>query len=106
MQVEKLKAAEDQLLDVIVALARHSPAASEAVMKCPRLVDAIIQRFILVKEDRDDGVHFAQPSRTKAIELLKVELNSCRMALESFHLGAPIGASACLFTCYSHSMTV
>ena len=41
--------------------------------KCPRLLDAIIQRFILVKEDRDDGVHSAQSSRTKAIELLKVE---------------------------------
>lgn len=72
MQVEKLKAAEEQLLDVIVALARHSPAASEAVMKCPRLLDAIIQRFISMNEDRNDVGHSA---RTKAIELLKVNFN-------------------------------
>ncbi|KAG0577827.1 hypothetical protein KC19_5G184600 [Ceratodon purpureus] len=84
LEVEKLKAAEDQLLDVIVALARHSPAASEAVMKCPRLVDAIIQRFILVKEDRDDGVHSAQPSRTKAIELLKVLSQASRLNCSKF----------------------
>lgn len=81
MQVEKLKAAEDQLLDVIVALARHSSAASEAVMKCPRLVDTVIQRFILVNEDRDGGLHSSQSCRTKAIELLKVELHPCGVIL-------------------------
>ena len=101
MQVEKLKAAEDQLLDVIVALARHSPAASEAVMKCPRLVDAIIQRFIPVKEDRNDGVHSAQSSRTKAIELLKVEFNSCKTNMKTLfegrHLSQIADWSICLF---------
>jgi hypothetical protein len=66
-------------LDVIVVLAHHSPAASEFVMKCPRLVDSIIHRFILVSEDHDDGIHSAQSCRMKAIKLLQVELKPCKM---------------------------
>lgn len=81
LEVEKLKAAEEQLLDVIVALARHSPAASEAVMKCPRLLDAIIQRFISMNEDRNDVGHSA---RTKAIELLKVLSQASRLYCSKF----------------------
>lgn len=102
LEVEKLKAAEDQLLDVIVALARHSPAASESVMKCPRLVDSIIQRFILVSEDRDGGIHSAQSCRAKAIELLKVLSQASRLNCSKFfNSGAIQMAQSELYTVQS-----
>ena len=65
MQVDRLLAAEDSLFGILIALARHSPTAADAVMKCPRLMDTIMQLFV------QDGT-FTWPSRAKAIKLLKV----------------------------------
>lgn len=74
MQVEKLKAAEETLLGVVIALARHSPAAADCVMKCPRLMDAIIKRFLHTDDDMLAGDCPSGFARTKAIQLLKVRL--------------------------------
>lgn len=69
MQREQLISADEHLLCVVIALSRHSPAAAKAVMKCPRLMDSIIQRFLLIDEDLDGGL---RSTHTKAIRLLKV----------------------------------
>lgn len=76
MQVEKLKAAEEPLLGVVVALTRHSPAAAEAVMKCPRLIDTIINRFLRTDEGLDNGGRRARAAHIKAIQLVKVQIMS------------------------------
>lgn len=65
LEVERLIAAEDSLFSILIALARHSPAAADAVMKCPRLMDTILQLFV-----RDETMTW--PARPKAIKLLKV----------------------------------
>lgn len=64
-----MRVADEHLLCVVIALSRHSPAAAKAVMKCPRLLDSVIQRFLLTDEDLNDGLRSAH---TKAIQLLKV----------------------------------
>lgn len=69
MQIEQVRAADEHLLCVVIALSRHSPAAAKAVMKCPRLMDSVIQRFLLTDEDLNGGL---RPAHTKAIQLLKV----------------------------------
>lgn len=73
MQREQLISANEHLLCVVIALSRHSPAAAKAVMKCPRLMDSIIQRFLLIDEDLDAGL---RSTHSKAIQLLKVCLLS------------------------------
>jgi hypothetical protein len=70
--VEKITGANEPLLSVVVALARHSPGAADAVMKCPRLMDSIIQQFFLMDDELDAEVDALRPAHTKAIELLKV----------------------------------
>eukprot|EP00246_Nothoceros_aenigmaticus_P002979 TRINITY_DN1390_c0_g1_i7.p1 TRINITY_DN1390_c0_g1~~TRINITY_DN1390_c0_g1_i7.p1 ORF type:complete len:1127 (+),score=203.93 TRINITY_DN1390_c0_g1_i7:260-3640(+) len=76
LEVEKNLAAEEPLLDVVIAIARHSPAAAEAVMKCPRLIDTIIQRFLASDENLAIGI---RPAHTKAIQLLKVLSQASRL---------------------------
>ncbi|KAG0570027.1 hypothetical protein KC19_6G133500 [Ceratodon purpureus] len=66
---EQLRSADENLLCVVIALSRHSPAAAKAVMKCPRLMDSIIQRFLLIDEDLNGALRSAH---TKAIQLLKI----------------------------------
>lgn len=64
-----MKTVDEHLLSVVIALSRHSPAAAKAVMRCPRLMDTIIQRFLLTDEDLNLGLRL---SHNKAIQLLKV----------------------------------
>lgn len=91
-QVERLSSADEHLLYVVIAVSRHSPAAAKAVMKCPRLMDSIIQRFLLTDEDLNSGL---RPAHTNAIRLLKV----CFPCLSDFctTLIFPL-ISDCLFT--------
>uniref|UniRef100_A0A5K0V8J9 Uncharacterized protein n=1 Tax=Nymphaea colorata TaxID=210225 RepID=A0A5K0V8J9_9MAGN len=44
-------AAEECLLLVLIAFARHSPACARAIMECPRLVDTVINRFVKKKQE-------------------------------------------------------
>ncbi len=74
MQVEKIAGANEPLLSVVIALACHSPAAANAVVKCPRLMDSIVQQIFLMDDDLD-----AEVGHTKAIQLLKVWLFSLRV---------------------------
>ncbi|KAH9323457.1 hypothetical protein KI387_018096, partial [Taxus chinensis] len=67
LQVDQLAAAEEHFLCVITSLARHSPTAADAVMKCPRLIDTIIQRYINQRADIK-----VDPIQVKAVHLLKV----------------------------------
>nr|XP_024394700.1 transcriptional elongation regulator MINIYO-like isoform X2 [Physcomitrium patens] len=69
LEVERLSSADEHLLYVVIAVSRHSPAAAKAVMKCPRLMDSIIQRFLLTDEDLNSGL---RPAHTNAIRLLKI----------------------------------
>jgi len=79
MQVEKIAGANEPLLSVVIALACHSPAAANAVVKCPRLMDSIVQQFFLMDDDLDAEVGPLRPAHTKAIQLLKVWLFSLRV---------------------------
>lgn len=65
LEVERLTSAEDSIFNILIALSRHSPAAADAVMKCPRLMDTIRQLLVL-----DESLTW--PARPKAIRLLKV----------------------------------
>ncbi|CAM6083393.1 unnamed protein product [Calypogeia fissa] len=69
LEVDQLIAAEEALLNVLICLARHSPTAASAVMTCPRLIDAILQRFIGTDEFVSQE---SWSSRVKALRLLKV----------------------------------
>jgi hypothetical protein len=66
---EQVRTADENLLYVVIALSRHSPAAAKAVMQCPRLLDSVIQRFLLPDDDLNDGLRSAH---TKSIQLLKI----------------------------------
>ncbi|MCO5588811.1 hypothetical protein L7F22_042771 [Adiantum nelumboides] len=65
LEAKRLTFTEDCLFAILIALSRHSPAAADAVMKCPRLINTIHELFVLDET-------WTWPSRHKAIRLLKV----------------------------------
>ncbi|KAH6555231.1 hypothetical protein KP509_1Z271800 [Ceratopteris richardii] len=65
LEVERLTAAEDSLFNILIALSRHSQAAANAVMNCPRLMGTIHELFVL-----DETLTWSV--RQKAVKLLKV----------------------------------
>lgn len=67
LEVDQLAAAEEPCLSVIISLARHSPTAADAILKCPRLLDTITQRYIIQQADLK-----VEPIQVKAVRLLKV----------------------------------
>lgn len=67
LEVDQLAAAEEPCLSVIISLARHSPTAADAILKCPRLLDTVTQRYIIEKTDLK-----VEPIQVKAVRLLKV----------------------------------
>ncbi|CAM6082131.1 unnamed protein product [Calypogeia fissa] len=70
LEVDQLIAVEEALLNVLICLARHPPTAASAVMTCPRLIDAILQRFIGTDKFLSQE---SWSSRVKALWLLKVQ---------------------------------
>lgn len=67
LEVDQLAAAEEPCLSVIISLARHSPTSADAIVKCPRLLDTIFQRYIIEQADLKVGL-----IQVRAVHLLKV----------------------------------
>lgn len=67
LEVDQLAAAEEPCLSVIISLARHSPTSADAIVKCPRLLDTIFQRYIIEQADLKVGL-----IQIRAVHLLKV----------------------------------
>ncbi|XP_024529166.1 transcriptional elongation regulator MINIYO [Selaginella moellendorffii] len=105
LEVEKLDAAVNAaLLSTLVAFARHSPAAAKAVMECPRLINSVIQRFLLPEED--DDTPLVPLVRAKAIQLLKVLSQASKSYCVHFaELGALQTATSELFE-WSYRLTM
>uniref|UniRef100_A0A0D9WRG5 Transcriptional elongation regulator MINIYO n=1 Tax=Leersia perrieri TaxID=77586 RepID=A0A0D9WRG5_9ORYZ len=57
---------EDNLVSILVALARHSPQSADAILNCPRLVQSVVK--LLVKQGSME-IHYSQ---IKGVNLLKV----------------------------------
>ncbi|KAI3956718.1 hypothetical protein MKW92_050943 [Papaver armeniacum] len=56
---------EEYLVSILIGIARHSPTCADAIIKCPRLVQAVVSRFT------GKDTH-PSPSKIKIIILVKV----------------------------------
>uniref|UniRef100_A0A0A0KG28 RPAP1/MINIYO-like TPR repeats domain-containing protein n=1 Tax=Cucumis sativus TaxID=3659 RepID=A0A0A0KG28_CUCSA len=65
-------ALEECILSILVAIARHSPICAQAIMKCDRLVELIVQRFTM--SEKIDILSL----KIKSVVLLKVLARSDR----------------------------
>lgn len=65
LQTEPTAALEECIVSILVAIARHSPSCANAVLKCQRLIQTIVQRFTV------DSVE-VRPSMIKSVSLFKV----------------------------------
>ncbi|KAF8406781.1 hypothetical protein HHK36_008873 [Tetracentron sinense] len=59
-------ALEECLISILIGLARHSPTCANAIIKCQRLVQTVVDRF--TNKDRME----IRPSKIKSVTLLKV----------------------------------
>ncbi|XP_010272317.1 PREDICTED: transcriptional elongation regulator MINIYO [Nelumbo nucifera] len=66
LETDPSAALEECLISILVQIARHSPTCANAIMKCERLVQTVVDRFI--KKDTVE-IH---PSEIKSVTLLKV----------------------------------
>lgn len=57
---------EDNLVSILLGLARHSPQSADAILNCPRLVQSVVK--LLVKQ----GSMEIHSSQIKGVNLLKV----------------------------------
>ncbi|ERN00390.1 transcriptional elongation regulator MINIYO isoform X2 [Amborella trichopoda] len=80
LEVDQIIAADECLLSILVALARHSPTCANAIVKCPRLLETIVNRFI--KKSTMDISH----ADLKSVCLLRVlaqsDRNNCVYLIE------------------------
>eukprot|EP01018_Ginkgo_biloba_P015897 Gb_24051 [translate_table: standard] len=97
--LEVEQAAEEPFLSVIIALARHSPTAADAVMKCPRLMDTIIQCYII--QQADIGV---EPIQVKAVQLIRVLSQANRSNCIHFLESGVFQAAERHLLCYGYSL--
>lgn len=80
-QADPSVALEEYILSILVAIARHSPTCAQAIMKCERVVELIINRFTM--SDKIDILSL----KIKSVVLVKV-LSSALMI-----------SNICLFVC-------
>ncbi|KAK6916778.1 RNA polymerase II-associated protein 1, N-terminal [Dillenia turbinata] len=66
LEMNPSAALEELLFSILIAIARHSPTGTNAIMKCPRLVQTIVSRFTR----KDDMANLV--SKMKSVTLLKV----------------------------------
>ncbi|KAK3015160.1 hypothetical protein RJ639_005306 [Escallonia herrerae] len=57
---------EECIISILIAIARHSPTSADAIMKCPRLVQVVVNRFTM-KDQME-----INPSKIKSVTLFKV----------------------------------
>nr|XP_016469234.1 PREDICTED: transcriptional elongation regulator MINIYO [Nicotiana tabacum] len=66
LETEPSAALEECLISILIAIARHSPTCADAIMKCQRLVQTIINRFTS-KEQMEISI-----SKIKSVALLRI----------------------------------
>lgn len=66
LETDPSTALEECLISILIAIARHSPACTDAIMKCQRLVQTVVNRFTM-KDQME-----INPAKIKAVTLLKV----------------------------------
>ena len=66
VQTDPSAVLEECVISILVAIARHSPTCADAIMKCQRLVQTVVDRFT-TKELME-----ANPSKIKSVTLLRV----------------------------------
>ncbi|CAK9180694.1 unnamed protein product [Ilex paraguariensis] len=71
-------ALEESIISILIAIARHSPTCSEAIMNCQRLVQTIVDRFTM-----KDQMEFYL-SKIKSVTLLKALARSEKKNLMEF----------------------
>lgn len=57
---------EEFLISILIAMARHSPTCAAEIMNCQRLVETIVNRFVMNDPTKTN------PSKIKSVKLLKV----------------------------------
>ncbi|XP_048337578.2 transcriptional elongation regulator MINIYO isoform X1 [Ziziphus jujuba] len=66
LESDPTAALEECIVSILIAIARHSPTCSNAIMKCQRLVQTVVHRF---SPKQNMEIH---PSKIKSVILLKV----------------------------------
>ena len=66
MQTDPSAALEECIISILIAIARHSLTCADAIMKCQRLVQTVVDRFT-TKELME-----VNPSKIKSVILLRV----------------------------------
>lgn len=72
LETDPTEALEERMISILIAIARHSPIASCAIMDCPRLIQIVVHRFSM-KSSME-----IQPSKIKSVTLLRVLARSNR----------------------------
>ncbi|KAI6677528.1 hypothetical protein NL676_038324 [Syzygium grande] len=72
LETDPAEALEERMISILIAIARHSPTASSAIMDCPRLIQIVVHRFSM-KSSME-----TQPSKIKSVTLLRVLAQSNR----------------------------
>ncbi|XP_008448341.3 transcriptional elongation regulator MINIYO isoform X1 [Cucumis melo] len=72
LEADPSVALEECILSILVAIARHSPICAQAIMKCDRLIELIVQRFTM--SEKIDILSL----KIKSVVLLKVLARSDR----------------------------
>ncbi|KAF8020652.1 hypothetical protein BT93_G1167 [Corymbia citriodora subsp. variegata] len=72
LEMDPTEALEERMISILIAIARHSPTASSAIMDCPRLIQIVVHRFSM-KSSMEN-----QPSKIKSVRLLRVLAQSNR----------------------------
>jgi hypothetical protein len=68
LQTDPSAVLEECVVSILIAIARHSPSCANAVLKCERLIQTIVQRFTV-------GSFEIRSSMIKSVKLLKVSHN-------------------------------
>ncbi|XAR72666.1 hypothetical protein NMG60_11019383 [Bertholletia excelsa] len=66
LETDPSTALEECIISILVAIARHSPTCANAIMKCQRLVQTVVDRL------SSKNTMEVSPSRIKSVTLLKV----------------------------------
>ncbi|XP_059653903.1 transcriptional elongation regulator MINIYO [Cornus florida] len=78
LETDPSAALEEGIISILIAIARHSPTCANAIMKCPRLVQTVVDRFTM-KDQME--VH---PAKIKSVTLLKVLARSQKKNCSDF----------------------
>ncbi|PON33659.1 hypothetical protein PanWU01x14_350950 [Parasponia andersonii] len=72
LESDPMAALDECVISILIAIARHSPACANAIMKCQRLLETVVHRFT-VKDNMD-----IYPPKIKSVTLLEVLARSDR----------------------------